>query len=188
MKSLCLVAFSLICTNAFAEGIILTGKEVKLGNISDNDNNVAVLKTIEFTRNAKTPEKVDLVFSINHLEKDCVQYEVKQEEIPEFKKMVCEGSNNGFQCEEKIYSGLYNAKTVCVEQGLIRKTTQRKLTLNFKDAVKLAPTASEKIAVKLVQKSMKENSVDYQGIVLESHSLYKVKNGVVKDQIHFKAQ
>lgn len=188
MKSLSFIAAVLLSSQVLAQGQVLNQKVINLGSLSDAEANVAISKTLEFTRNAKTPEKVELVFTLNYLEKDCVEYKVVQEDVPEFKKTVCEGSNNGFSCEEKIYSGLFNAKTVCSEQGLIRKTAAKKLTLNFKDAVRLAPTASEKIAVKLLQKSMREDSVDFQGIVLESHSLYKIKNGIIKDQIHFKAQ
>lgn len=180
---------SLLSVSVFANEIMLDNKEIDLGNISDSESNVAVLKEFNFKRTADTPKKVTLKYEMNFLKDDCTEYEVKTEEIPEFKKTVCEVSNGGtFLCEEKIFSGLFNAKTECVAQGQVRETAKGEVTLNFSKAVKLAPSASETVGVNLTQKSMKEDNANAVGRMIESHSLYEVKNSRFGGpQIKFKA-
>lgn len=181
------VAISLI-GSVSANEILLDNKEIDLGNISDSETNMAVDKSFSFTRNADTPKKVTLKYSMNFVKEECTEYEVKVEEIPEFKKTVCEASNGGsFLCEEKIFSGLYNAKSECVGNGLTRSTTKGEIVLNFSKAVKLAPDASEKVSVSFMQKGMKEQEAETAGRVEQSHSLYKVKKSAFGKQIIFKA-
>lgn len=187
MLAVAAVAISLIGT-ASANEILLDNKEIDLGNISDSETNVAVEKTFSFTRNAETPKKITLKYAMNFVKEECTEYEVKLEEIPEFKKTVCEPSNGGsFLCEEKIYSGLYNAKTECVGNGLTRSVAKAEIVLNFSQAVKLAPDASEKVSVTFTQKGMKEDKAEAVGRVDQSHSLYKVKKSAFGKQIKFKA-
>ena len=188
-KLLSLTLVSLLSVSAFANDIALDAKEIDLGNISDSENNMAVIKEFSFKRTADTPKKVTLKYELNFLKDDCTEYEVKTEEIPEFKKTVCEVSNGGaFLCEEKIFSGLFNAKTECIAKGQVRETAKGEVTLNFSGAVKLAPAASETIGVNLTQKSMKEDNASAVGRMIESHSLYKVRNSRIgKEQIIFKA-
>ncbi|PIP93580.1 MAG: hypothetical protein COW00_02210 [Bdellovibrio sp. CG12_big_fil_rev_8_21_14_0_65_39_13] len=190
MKAMSLLGLFLISFGAMAEGNVLSQKVIDLGNISDAEANVAVKRSFEFTRTAKSPEKVTLKYKLNFLKKDCVAYEVIQEEVPEFKKIVCAGDNTGHHCEEKVFSGLFNAKTVCMEQGLVRVVNEGSVTLNFKKAVALSPTATERIAVTLKQNDMKNDQADSTGSVLESASLYEVKKSMLGlgSQIVFKAK
>jgi len=64
------------------------------------------------------------------------------------------------------------------------------VTLNFKKAVALSPTATERIAVTLKQNDMKNDQADSTGSVLESASLYEVKKSMLGlgSQIVFKAK
>ncbi|MFA6237466.1 MAG: hypothetical protein WC635_09090 [Bacteriovorax sp.] len=180
----------LLSFSAMAEDAVLTKSKIDLGNISDAEANTAVNRSFQFIRNAKSPESVTVKYKINFLKKDCINHEVKKTEIPEFKKIVCSGDNTGYSCEEKIFSGLYEASVVCTEQGLVRDTEEREVTLNFKKAVALSPSATEKIALNLKQAGMKSNEVESTGSVLESSSLYEVKKSLLGlgNQINFKAK
>ncbi|MBH46616.1 MAG: hypothetical protein CME71_00440 [Halobacteriovorax sp.] len=180
---------SMLALSVQADVIPLDAKAIDLGNISNAETNMAVIKDFSFTRTADTPKKVTIKYEVNFLKEDCTQYEVQTEEIPEFKKVVCEASNGGsFLCEEKIFSGLYNAKTECVAKGSTRLSSKGEVVLNFSKAVKLAPGASEVVSVNLSQKNMNEESTKAVGRVEQSHSLYEVKNSRFgKNQINYKA-
>lgn len=188
-KILAIAVISLMSITANAQGIPLDAKDIELGNISDTENNIAVMKDFSFTRTADTPKKVTVKYELNFLKEECTEYEVKTVEVEEFKKVVCETSNGGsFLCEEKIFSGLFNAKTECVANGQTRHSAKAEVVLNFSKAVKLAPGASEVVSVNISQKNMKEDSAKTVGRVEQSHSLYKVKNSSFgKAQITFKA-
>jgi len=189
MKKISIFVASLMCLQlAHANQILLDQKEIDLGNLSNIETNTSVDKIVSFKRTDATPKKVKLKFAFNSLQKDCVDFEVKVEEIPESKKIVCEASNGGsFVCEEKIFSGLYNAKTVCASEGLTRVENQNEITLNFAKAVKLAPEASEVVSISIQQSDMNSDKTEIKGQVDQSHSLNKVKNSPFGNLIIFKA-
>lgn len=189
MKLLTILSI-LFSFSAMADALVLTKSKIDLGNISDAESNRSANRTVEFIRNAKSPESVTLKFKLNYLKKECINHEVKKEEVADIKKIVCSGDNTGYDCEEKTFSGLFTATVVCTEEGLVRETQEREVTLNFKKAVALTPAATEKIAVNLKQLSMKNNDVESSGSVLESSSLYEVKKSLLGlgNQINFKAK
>lgn len=188
MKKLTLIAGLLVSQLSFANAILLDNKVIELGNLSDTETNMVIDKAISFTRNAETPKKVTIKYALNSLKKECIEYAVKVTELPAIKKTVCETSNGGsFLCEEKEFSGLYEAKTECVSEGLARYTSEQSLELNFSKAVKLAPGATETVGVSLLQKDMMSDKVESVGRMEESHSLYKVKKSPFGNKISFKA-
>lgn len=176
MKSL-VIALIALPMMAFGQEVMLDKKTVNLGALNQ-ETNAAANELVAIKRTAKTPKKVVLKFTMNHMEKKCVEYETKQEDIPEFSQTVCTpGLAGQHDCEEKVYAGLFNAKTVCVKEGLTRKTVSTELKLDFRKAVKLAPTATETFQVNIKQESIMGDDTAVAGKVLDAASLYTIKKG-----------
>lgn len=184
MKKILLLA--LMTSNLIASEVILTEKEIDLGLLSNEDNS-QISKIITLKRNSESPKVVSLKYKLNYLIEECVDFEVKVEEIPETSSVVCEKTNgDAFACDTKVFSGLYNAKTVCAKKGLVQKVQENEVKVSFKKAVVLAPEASETFQVQLNQANIKSSKVEAIGQVIQSHSLYKVKTGF-GGSINFKA-
>lgn len=166
----------------------LDKKEIDFGALSQ-DTNMAANELIVLKRTAKSPKKIKLKYTIKHMEKNCVAYEVKRKEIKEFSQTVCErGVDGSHECSEMTYSGLYDAETVCTKNGLIRKVTSHELTLDFKRAVKLAPEATETFHVNIKQNKISSESTKLAGKVADSAALYEVSVSEMFNKIKFKAK
>ncbi len=187
MKSL-VIALIALPIMAFGQEIMLDKKTVDAGALNQ-ETNAAANELLVIKRTAKTPKKVTLKFTMNYMEKKCVEFVTKQEDIPEFSQVVCEKALAGqHDCEEKIYSGLYNAKTSCVKEGLIRKTAAKEITLDFRKAVKLAPNAAETFQINLKQKSMMGEDVNSAGKAVDAASLYEIKESAFGGSLKFRAK
>lgn len=187
MKSL-VIALLALPMIAFGQEIMLDKKTVDAGALNQ-ETNAAANELLMIKRTAKTPKKVTLKFTLNSMEKKCVEYVTKQEDIPEFTQIVCEKALAGqHDCTEKIYSGLYNAKTSCVKDGLTRKTSAKEITLDFRRAVKLAPNASETFQINLKQKNMMSDDVATAGKAVDTASLYEIKQSAFGGTLKFKAK
>jgi hypothetical protein len=138
-------------------------------------------------RTSATPKKVTIKYSFNYMEKQCVAYKVKVDKLKEFNQMVCDKNADGsHECSEVEYKGLYNAETVCTKNGLIRKTKETEITLNFKSAVKLAEGAEETFQVGLKQKKSTSDDTEKAAQTMGAASLYKISTFF--NTIKFKAQ
>lgn len=174
---------------AFAQQEVMLDKKVIDYGALGQETNSAASEMIAIKRGAKSPKKVTLKFTLNYMEKKCVEYETKTEEIPEFSQTVCEKALDGqHDCVDKIYSGLFNAKTVCVKEGLIRKSAAQEIKLNFGRAVTLSPTATETFQINVKQLSMSGDKIDVSGKVLDAASLYSIKPSAFGTGLKFKAK
>lgn len=186
MNKMIIALTLLLPLSGMAEAILLDAKTVDYGSLNQETNAMAN-ELIEVKRTAQTPRKVTLKYKVNYMEKKCVSYEVKQKEIPAFTKVVCEAALDGaHDCVEKEFSGLFEAETVCVKNGLVRKTSSRELKLDFRKSIKLSEEASETFHVNIKQKSIMKDKVKYSGKAVDSDSLYKVKYTFGK--LRFKAK
>lgn len=175
-----------VSTNVMAESVLLDSKTINYGELNQETNSMAN-ELIEVKRTAKTPKKVTLKYSVNYMTKKCVDFEVKVKERPSFEQVVCEAGLDGSHlCENKEYTGLYEAKTVCTKEGLVRKTKSQELVLDFRKAVKLTNTAEEIFQINIKQGSIFKTKMKYSGKASQTASLYKVKYFLKK--LRFKAK
>lgn len=155
----------------------LTSKDLDLGALNQ-ETNAPANEIVLVKRTAQTPNRVKVTFSLNYMKKKCVEYETKQEDIPEFSQVVCEkGVAEQHICEKKEYSGFFNAKTSCTKQGLVRESAKRELILIFDNAVKLTPRATEVFQVNLKQKRISSTRFFPTGKAIDTASLYKIHKG-----------
>lgn len=187
MKKLILVVLALPMM-AFGQEVMLDKKTVNVGALNQ-ETNAAANELIMIKRTAKTPKKVTLKFTVNSMEKKCVEFVTKQVDIPEFTQVVCEKALAGqHDCAEQIYSGLFNAKTSCAKEGLVRKTTSQELVLDFKKAVKLSKTATETFQVNIKQKSMSSDDTSAAGKAVDAASLYEIGSRTFGNGLRFRAK
>lgn len=187
MKSL-VIALLTLPMIAFGQEVMLDKKTVDLGALNQ-ENNAAANELVTIKRTAKTPKKVVLKFKMNIMQKKCVEFETKQEDIPEFTQTVCTPALAGqHDCEEKIYSGLFNAKTVCTKEGLVRKTLSEEVKLDFGRAVKLSPAATETFKINIKQGSILKDNISLAGKTIDSASLYTIKKSPFGNILKFKAK
>jgi hypothetical protein len=187
MKTLVLALMALPML-AFGQEIMLDKKTIDLGALTQ-ETNAAANELVAIKRTAKTPKKVVLKFKMNYMEKKCVEFETKQEDIPEFTQVVCvPGLAGQHDCEEKVYAGLFNAKTVCVKEGLVRKTLSEELKLDFGGAVALSPSATELFQINIKQKTIMSDDFELAGKALDAASLYEVKKSAFGNTLKFKAK
>jgi hypothetical protein len=187
MKSLVITLLALPMI-AFGQEVMLDKKTVDLGALNQ-ETNAAANELVVIKRTAKTPTKVVLKFKMNYMEKKCVEYETNQEDIPEFTQTVCTPALAGqHDCEEKIYAGLFNAKTVCVKDGLVRKALSGEVKLDFGGAVKLSPAATETFKINIKQGSIFKDNISLAGKAIDTASLYTIKEGAFGDTLKFKAK
>lgn len=186
MKNLFMMVALLTAFSAQASEVTLDSNKINYGPLSQDTNSVAN-ELIVIKRTAASPKKVVLKYSVNFMEKKCTSYAVKVEEIKDFSQVVCDSVLDGSHvCQSTEYTGLYNAKTECVQQGLVRATSNKEVMLDFRKAVKLARNASETFQVNLRQASIKNNEVESKGKALDTTSLYNVKFSFGK--LKFKAK
>ena len=189
MTKLLITATALLLSlGAFAQQaeVLLNAKNIDYGALSQ-DTNLPANELIVIKRTAATPKKVKLKFSFKYMEKKCVAYKVKTEEIKDFSQTVCDRNADGsHECAEVQYSGLYNAETICTKKGIIRKTENKEITLNFGSAVKLAEGAEETFQINFKQKKISNDKVEKAAQTLNTTSVYKITTPF--NTIKFKAQ
>jgi hypothetical protein len=174
MKNLFMTVALFASITAQSSDVTLDSNKFNYGALTQ-ETNAAANELIVIKRTAATPKKVVLSYSVNFMEKKCTSYDVKVEEIKEFSQVVCEYVLDGSHvCQSTEYTGLYNAKTVCVQEGLVRSTSKKEITLDFRRSVKLAPNASETFQVNLRQASITNSRVESKGKALVTASLYNV--------------
>lgn len=186
MKNVFMMVALLASFSAQSSDVTLDSNKVNYGALSQDTNAVAN-ELIVIKRTTATPKKVVLKYSVNYMEKKCTSYDVKVEEIKDFSQVVCESVLDGSHvCQSTEYTGLYNAKTLCVQQGLVRSTSNKEIVLDFRKSVKLAADASETFQVNLRQASIKNSDIESKGKALATTSLYDVKFSFGK--LKFKAK
>ncbi len=190
MKKLLIATAALILsTTAFAQQteILLDSKRITYGPVNQ-ESNAPANELLVIKRTSATPSKVTLKYSFDYMEKECVSYAFKVEKIKRFNQMVCDkNADESHQCSEVEYTGLYNAETVCKKEGLIRKTKDAEVTLNFKSAVKLTEGAEETFQVNLKQKRSTSGSLVKSAQTVNAASMYKISTTVF-GSIKFKAK
>ena len=176
MKKIIFVLFLLIQSKAFAQTgeLLLSAPAVHYGALSQETNAVAN-ELFVVKRTAFTPKKVKVTFTVNYVVPACTAWSVNRVDLQDFSQVVCDPVLDGTHvCEQKDYSGFYNAQTVCVQQGLVRKTSLKNLTLDFSRAVKLTQNAVETFQVSVKQQQMNADFTQYTGRALQTTSLYRV--------------
>jgi hypothetical protein len=178
-----------LSAGAFAQQseILLDSKTINYGAVNQ-DTNAPANELIIIKRTSATPSKVKIKLSFNYMEKKCISYKVKVDKIKDFNQIVCNKNADGsHQCDEKEYSGLYNAKTVCINEGPVRFSKDLEVTLNFKSAVKLTEGAEETFQLNLKQKKSSSDKLERSAQTLNSASMYKITTSVF-GTLKFKAQ
>jgi hypothetical protein len=175
MKKMILCLALIFSHGVFAQQaeLLLNSPSVNYGPLAQGTNSPAN-ELIVVRRTANTPKKVNLTFTVNHMVPKCTTYDVRRVELQNFSQFVCEPILNGsHDCVQKEYTGFYNAQTVCVQQGLVRTTSFKSVTLDFGRAVRLTPNATETFQVNIKQTSMAANHSVFLGRALNSASVYR---------------
>jgi len=163
-------------TNAQAVQIDLgtiNQKNIQVGALYQ-DQNQPVNDVIVFKRDVSTPKKVELTYSFNYVERECVDFKIESKWIPELSKFVCKRSGGDtHDCRPRDFQGFHENKRKCIKKGLELKTKNVKVVFHFKKATSLAEGAEETFTISLTQKKMKTNLVKVELSSVESTGIYK---------------
>lgn len=177
MKYLLITALITLFTSAYGATLelgVLNQNKVNIGKLSQ-DQNQAVSDVIVLERTSKTPKKVEVTYSFNHLVKTCVDYKIKTKFIKGFSKVVCEKAGGGtHNCRTRDFDGFEENERVCTNKGYELKTKEVTVTFNFKHAIPLNVNAIETFVVSLGQKNMKKDSVRMELSSFESMGVYRL--------------
>lgn len=178
MKTI-VMALTLLTTVAFAQdqstALVLDKAKLNYGALKQ-DTNAAAMETITVKRTAKSPRKAVLKYSMNFLTKGCAKYDYEFTEVKGFSHTVCEANQDGSNDCRLVEVEAYRIpKRVCVEEGMLMKSTTRELALDFKKAVTLTPDAEEIFEITLKQTKMADADIQVKARAVNTASVYKVK-------------
>lgn len=163
-------------------------KVIDLGLLkADGDLLKQVNYSLNLVRTKNSIKKVKIRYKMEFLRKKCVDYDIKKVMRPKFSQDVCTAVGDGsFQCENKSYDQLYEAKVICIEKGMVKATAEKSLTVSFKSAAALSTDTKEVFMINITQSKLTSKKVKVSGSIVESPVQYKVKGVFLGDGVSFK--
>ena len=209
MKALLVTALLALTSAGVAFGdqqvVDLNQERVLLGSLNPEQNGPA---NVQFTlrRTAMTPEKVELVYSVNYLTTICAQYDARQVWVPG--TWVCHdvggdyhdggyhdghpghGPRPGPGPRRDCYQtpGYYRTERYCVQYADVMTSDSHDIELKFKDANNLGGGEEETFAMSIVQRSQRSNNVDFSASALQTKTPYEIKSTLLGGGLKFKAK